>query len=285
MATTFCLSVLLLVNMGLPGADESVRRARSQFDSGEYAEAVQTLTSGLSQAPQEPALHYWLARSYYELKDNDKAVNHAELAVKYAPKNSEYTDWLGRAYGAKAEESHSFFLARKVKRAFEEAVRLNPLNILARRDLMQYLTEAPWIVGGDKTEARKQIDAITALDPLQGRLAKAAYLETDKQWKEAEAEYLAIVDQKPAQIDPYMQAANYFADRKDAANLERTLEAAARLNSQDPRQNYYLACALILRGSEPARAEQLLKAYLAAPEHSDYPSHKSANQWLNRIRR
>src|SRR5262249_37668416 len=119
--------------LGASPYEESVQQAHAQFDSGKFAEAVRTLTAGLAQAPQEAPVHYWLARSYYELKDYDKAVNHAELAVKYAPKNAEYTQWLGRAYGAKAEESHSFFLARKVKHAFEDAVRLNPLSVGARR--------------------------------------------------------------------------------------------------------------------------------------------------------
>jgi len=286
-----CLLLSVLLNTapgGLntaPGGDESLSQARAQFDSGKYTDAVKTLTGVLQKEPQDPDAHFWLGRSYYELHDYDKAIDQAEMSVKYAPKNAEYTQWLGRAYGGKAEESHSFFLARKVKKAFEEAVKLNPLNLAARRDLMQYLTEAPWIVGGDKKEARKQIDAIMAADPLEGRLARAAYYDADKDWKEAEAEYLSILASKPDKIQPYMEAANYFADRKDAANIDKALDAAAHLKSDDPRQKYYRAVALIVRNTQPSTAEQLLKAYIAAPERSDYPSHRSANEWLGRIRR
>src|SRR5215470_14616661 len=99
-----------------------------------------------------------------------------ETSVKLAPDNSEYNRWLGRAYGGKAEKSRSFFLARKVKKAFETAVHLAPQSIEARRDLMQFCIEAPWIVGGDKGTAKEQIDAIQKLSPLEGRLARAAYL-------------------------------------------------------------------------------------------------------------
>src|SRR5262249_54991370 len=91
----------------------------------------------------DAAVNYWLARTYYEQHNYDKAVAYAEDAVKLAPQNPEYQRWLGRVYGAKAEESRSFFLARKVKQAFEAAVRLAPRSIEARRDLMQYLAEAP----------------------------------------------------------------------------------------------------------------------------------------------
>src|SRR6266516_4162328 len=70
-------------------------------------------------APEDPAINYWLSRSYYEEKNYDLAIAYGEQAVKGASQNAEYHRWLGRAYGAKAEQSHSFFLARKVKKAFE----------------------------------------------------------------------------------------------------------------------------------------------------------------------
>src|SRR5213076_2140593 len=97
------------------------------------------------------------------------------------------------AYGAKAEESRSFFIARKVKQAFEAAVHLAPMSIAARRDLMQFLAEAPWIVGGDKTGAREQIEAISKIDAAEGHLARGAYLAADKKWQEAEQEYSAAL--------------------------------------------------------------------------------------------
>src|SRR5437870_12791645 len=147
--------------------EDPVQTAHSQFDSGNYKAAVETLTAALAQSPKDSSVYYWIARSYYELHDYDNAVSHAEAAVRLAPQNAEYNRWLGRAYGGKAERSHSFFLARKVKQAFEAAVRLAPGSIEARRDLMQYCVEAPWIVGGDKQSARKQIEAISQLDPLQ----------------------------------------------------------------------------------------------------------------------
>ncbi|PYS52999.1 MAG: hypothetical protein DMG13_14190 [Acidobacteria bacterium] len=264
--------------------EESIQDARSEFDSGKYKAAVKTLTSALAESPEDSSVHYWIARSYYELRDYDSAVNHAEIAVKLAPQDAEYNRWLGRAYGAKAEKSHSFFIARKVKQAFEAAVRLAPASIVARRDLMQYLAEAPWIVGGDKEKARQQIEAIAALDPIQGRLARAAYLAADKQWKGAETEYLSIMDQHPSHIDPYMEAAAFFADRRDPKNLERAVEAASRVNAHDAQIGYYRAVFLILKGTESPTAEQLLRSYMTnVPERSDYPSHNSAMEWLRRI--
>jgi len=275
--TTFLLSFLL--------AQDPVQTARAQFDDGNYKTALTTLNAALEKSANNASLHYWVARTHYEMRNYDDAIKHAELAVKLAPEEAEYDRWLGRAYGAKAEESHSFFLARKVKQAFEAAVKLAPGNIAARRDLMQYCLEAPWIAGGDKEKAKQQIAAIAAIDPIEGRLARAAYLTAEKQWKPAETEYLAVLDLHPPQIRAYMEAAEFFADRKDANGLERTLTAASHVDSRDARIGYYKAVVLILRGTDGATAEQLMKSYVSSvPEKSDYPSHKSAMDWLARLK-
>jgi tetratricopeptide (TPR) repeat protein len=265
-------------------SQEPIAAVRAQFDAGNYKTALNTLSTALRKSPDDASLHYWIARTNYELRNYDEAINHAELSVRLAPQNAEFSRWLGRAYGAKAEQSHSFFLARKVKQAFELAVKLAPGNIAARRDLMQYCVEAPWIAGGDKDKAKQQIAAIAALDAVEGRLARAAYLKTEKQWKPAETEYLAVLEQHPRGIDPYMEAAEFFSDRKDTGHLEKTVEGASRVDSGDPRISYYRAVALILKGTDGQAAEQLLKTYIASvPEKSEYPSHKSAADWLARL--
>jgi len=256
----------------------------SQFEAGNYPEAISSLTADLARSPQNSSLHYWLGRSYYELHDYDHAVEHAEEAVRLDPQNSEYNRWLGRAYGAKADRDRSFSLARKVKQAFETAVRLAPRSIEARRDLMQYCAEAPWIVGGDKQKAWQQVQAIAALDPIQGQLAHAAYLATDKQLKEAAALYLSIIGQHPQRIEAYTEAAAYFSARNDTSNLDKALQAAADVNLKDPRLLYFGAVSRILRHTDVGVAEQVLRDYIdKVPEKSDYPSHQSAREWLHRI--
>jgi tetratricopeptide (TPR) repeat protein len=284
MVLSTALFLVLVIGPQNPAPKSPVEVAHAQFESGNYASAVKTLNTAIASTPQDASIHYWLARCYYELKDFDKAITSAEQAVKLSPQNSEYNRWLGRAYGGKAEETSSFFLARKVKKAFETAVRLAPQSIEARRDLMQYCVEAPWIVGGDKGTAREQIEAILKLNPLEGRLARAAYLSADKQWKAAETEYLNVLAERPGQIRPYIEAAEFFGGRKDSANLDRTLEAAAHLGSNDSRLQYYRGVSFILRGTQLETAQQLLNSYIAnVPERSDYPSHRSAREWLRQI--
>src|SRR5262245_57864316 len=280
MMNAFLISIILFGSPAAP-AQQPLETARADMDAGRYAEAVKALTAALQAAPKDAALNHWLARAYYEQRSYDKAVTYAEASVKLAPENSEFQRWMGRIYGAKAEESHSFFLARKVKQAFEAAVRLAPRSILARRDLMQYLVEAPWIVGGSKDKAREQVQAISQLDPVEGRLAQAAYLSAQKKWKEAQTEYLAVLEMHPSRIEAYMEAAEFFAGRRDPNNLEKVLADANAVNLHDPRLDFYRAIVLILRGAERATAEKLLTTYINnVPERSDYPSHDSAQKWL-----
>ena len=131
------------------------KRREHDFTSGNYLSRSRLCNRPLSQSPSSAEAYYWLARSYYELRDFDNAVVHAEKAVALDTKNSLYHQWLGRAYGGKADRDRSFFLAKKVKKELQEAVRLNPSNIAARMDLEEFCTHAPWIVGGSKEEARE----------------------------------------------------------------------------------------------------------------------------------
>ena len=59
--------------------------------------------------------------------NSTRAITVLERAVQLAPKDSAYHDWLGKAYGRKAEESmflSAMGLARKTHKEFEIAVQL-----------------------------------------------------------------------------------------------------------------------------------------------------------------
>src|SRR5262249_50095566 len=98
------------------------------------------------------------------------------------------------------------------------------------------------------------------------------------------AEYAAVVAQRPSHIEAYMEAAEFFAGRKDIANLDRTIDAGTTVDSRDPRLGFYRGVSLVLRQTQSSTARELLNAYLAnVPERSDYPSHRSAMEWLHRL--
>jgi tetratricopeptide (TPR) repeat protein len=292
-ALTVLLLFLLLGarQVAVPGAafagDVSaiLQMAQRQFNAGNYSSAITTLQSAVTQNPNSGEIYYWLGRNYYELRDYNNAITHAEKSVALDAKNSLYHQWLGRAYGEKADREHSFSLAKKVKKEFQEAVRLNPSNIQARRDLQEYDIDAPWIVGGNKDEAREQVEAIAALDPAEGHLARAALdLELLKKPELAENEYREVLKARPARLEPYFEAATFFVRQNKPAEVEAVIQAAALVGPNDPRLGFYRGVSRVLSGTELPRAEEHLKSYLAStPDRSDWPSHAAAREWLGRL--
>lgn len=272
-------------NQASGNSSPDVAQARHLFDLGNYPAAVTTLTNAVARNANDAEAQFWLARTYYEQKDFDNAATHAERAVEIDPKNSLYHLWLGRAYGQQADRERSFSLARKVKKEFEEAVRLNTSNLDARRDLEEFELQAPWVVGGNKDDAREQAAAIAAVDPVKGHLALAEYdREALKKNELAANEYKLVLESKVAGVEPYFEIADFYKDIGKGAEMESALQAAEKLKPADPRIGYYRAIQRILTGTQPSSAEPLLKAYLAnTPPRSDWPSHASARDWLGRL--
>lgn len=266
-------------------ATSDVLQARHQFELGNYSGAVNTLHNAVAQNANNAEAHFWMARAYYELKDFNNAASEAERAVQLDAKNSLYHLWLARSYGEQADREHSFSLARKVKKEFEEAVRLDPSNIAARRDLEEFNIEAPWVVGGNKDAAREQVDAIAALDPVQGHLARAKFNSVALKKNDlAESEYRLVLESKADRVEPYFEIAEFYRDIGKGAEMEPAIQAAEKLKPGDPRIGYYRAVEHILMATQANTAEPLLKAYIAnTPNRSDWPSHASARVWLGRL--
>jgi hypothetical protein len=67
-----------------------------------------------------------------------------------------------------ASIGEQFFLARKIRTHFERAVEVNPDNIAAQFDLMEYYLQAPAYLGGSAAKARSQAEEISKLDGKAG---------------------------------------------------------------------------------------------------------------------
>jgi len=266
------------------GVDESLKAAQSQFEAGAYSSAITTLRTIIARNPNKADVYYWLGRAYYELHDYDSAVKHWKRCTKLDKRNSLYHQWLGRAYGGKAGRERSLFVALKVQREFEKAVRLNPLNISARRDLQEFYMAAPWIIDGSD-KAREMVDAISAIDAVEGHLSRAQlYLKDLKKPDLAENEYILVLDAEPRRIEPYLEIAAFYQDQKNGAAMEATIQKAEQVDPSDPRLAYYHGVAGIITGEDLKAAEKSLKSYLTGtPERSDWPSHAAGNEWLGRL--
>jgi tetratricopeptide (TPR) repeat protein len=267
-----------------PDNAADLRSARESFDAGDYASARNTLQAALDKSAADPEIHFWLGRSSYELFDFNSAAASFQRAIQLQPGSSLYHQWLGRTCSEKADRENSLSLARKTKNEFQSAVQLDPSNISARRDLAEYEMDAPWIAGGDKDDARRQIEAISALDPTEGSLARAQYVfHAEKKPAQAEDIYRQLLQRRLPRIQPYFEIARFFQHRGRPTDLELAIQGAAAMDASDPRLDYFRGGALLLQGKDLPGAERFLTRYLrTAPQRSNWPFHADALEWLGR---
>jgi tetratricopeptide (TPR) repeat protein len=291
------ISVLLAATLtarparALPaGLDPVPPAIETPYRAGQYSQAAETLQAAVAQNPKDGSLYYWLGRCYFETHDFEHSISNWERAVALEPDRSEYHDWLGRAYGRRAEESsHSNMaaalpLARKTHHEFEVAVRLDPKNVSAQRDLIAFMASAPPNLGGGDEHAMQQIHALSAVDPVEGELALADLYATKKKFDQASEEYQNVLESTPNRIDVDLEIADYYRDRADSERMEQAVEAAAKIDSSDRRLSYYRGVALVLQKRDAPVAEKDLHSYIdIVPDNSEIPSHSSAYEWLGKL--
>jgi len=139
-------------------------------------------------------------RSFYQGGKNEEAIREFREAIKLDPNHSWAHLWLGRALGRKIEKMNpvrAAFGVGDVRREFERAVELDPRNLEARSDLLQFYMDAPGVFGGGMDKARKQAEAIAKLDAAEGHSAYAKIAEKEQRFEQAEQEYRAAIDANP----------------------------------------------------------------------------------------
>ena len=256
----------------------------SELNTIRYAEAQSELLRHVSKNPKDAQATLWLARSYLNTGNYNQAVEYAERAVQLASDCSEAHFWLARAYALKADKDRSFWLARKSRNEYLTAVQLDPDNLAARRDLMEFYVQAPWILGGSKDKAWAQVEAIASRNALQGDLARAIYWRDLNNPALAAKEFRKILEAKPQQAAPYFQVADFYESQRKPAEMETAIRDVSLIVPDDPRLDYYSAVADVMKGQELTKAESDLKKYLAkTPPRNDFPPHASAHDWLGRI--
>ncbi|MDV6316572.1 hypothetical protein [Idiomarina sp. HP20-50] len=120
-------------------------------------------------------------------KQLDEAEEVAENWVTNEPKNAEA--WHTRGVVMAQQAQNAFFSALSYAgdslESFEKAVALEPSSLKYRTALMQFYLMAPSVAGGDDEKALAQIEAIKAIDEVQGALAKIGYYQKHEQKEQA----------------------------------------------------------------------------------------------------
>ena len=267
--------------------DEGLEAGRQAYEASEYARAAQILQEAAAKNSQNAEIHLLLAKTYYEMQQHDAAIASAEKAVALDPENSVYHEWLGRTYGEKAEHAGMFSgmsLAKKTRKEFETAVRLDERNFSARQALIEFDCSAPGIVGGGEDKARPQIEKLAAMDVAEGHYAAGNCRRQKKDFVTADAEFTKAIESHPRSANLIYDIGDYAVKRGQPERLTLVADEGERVAPSDPRGAFYRAVAFVLTKSRLGEAERLFREYLKrAPVRNNFPHAWEAHEWLGRL--
>ena len=219
------------------------------------------------------------------LGDFRKAVDYLARATAISPENSEYMDWLGRAYGRRAEMSSILSapgLALKARTAFEAAVRLDSKNSEALSDLFDYYLNAPGFMGGGYEKAKEVADKIAAIDPPEGFHVKAQLAQHRKEYGMPEALRRAVAV-APHEVGHMITLAKFLANQGRTRESDAVFAAAEKANPAAPRLWFARADTLIKTKRNLDEARNLLQKYVQAPITVDDPPKEEAARLLKQV--
>src|SRR6202040_891460 len=249
LVATLCIAsaVMAEANVKIEAGLDAGRRA---YEASDYAKAIQELQAAAATEPQNGDVQLLLAKSYLELQQHDPAIKSAENAVTIDPRNSVYHEWLGRAYGEKADHAGWFSaisFAKKTRKEFETAVQLDGNNFSARQALIEFDCSAPGLVGGGEEKALPQIKQLAAMDAAEGHYAAGNCRRQKKDFAVADEEFAKALESNPKSAVLIYDIGDYAVKRGQPERLLAGREMGKRVASGDPRGKFYRGVALVLK--------------------------------------
>jgi tetratricopeptide (TPR) repeat protein len=258
-------------------AEDPASVARSNAERvlilGHADDAVKILNQLVAANQKDAAAHLLLCRAFYAEELTDQAVNQCEAALTNGLSNdSRAQDWMGRAYGKKADQSGPLTglkLAHKVKDAFEAAVRLDPKSVDAVDDLGAYYVQAPGIVGGGLDRARALVAQVNGQLPERAQRLRGLIAEKQKDYGTAERELRGVAEESANRPDGWLDLAAYYLRSKDHEKALVAVRKGIAVNKMRDPSLYLAATILNQMHREPKLAEQALRSYLESDAMDD----------------
>jgi len=267
--------------------EAGLEAARQAYEASDYTRAIQLLQTAAAKEPLNGEVQLLLAKSYLELQERDAAIKSAERAVTIDPRNSIYHEWLGRAYGEKADHAGWFSamsLAKKTRKEFETAVQLDGRNFSARQALIEFDCSAPGIVGGGEEKALPQIQQLAEMDDAEWHYAAGNCRRHKKDPVTADEEFEKALQSHPKSAELIYDIGDHAVKRGQPERLLEVAEVGERVAPGDPRGKFYRGVGLVLKQQNPEEAERLLREYAKkAPLRTGYPRPAAAHAWLGRL--
>ncbi len=227
-----------------------------------------------------------IGQNYFMLAEYKEATEWLEKAAATEPGNAQALNWLGRAYGRRAEASNPFTApgyASKARQMFEKSVALDPSNKEATGDLLDFYLDAPGFMGGGYEKAEALVKAIARVDPAESHYAQAMIDDRLKQYDAAEEQLRRAAEIAPRQVGRVMALAKYLAKRGRIDESEAMFERAARMAPNDPRILFERASTYVQGQRNLGQAREMLERYLRSPLTAEDPPREQAQALLKKI--
>jgi tetratricopeptide (TPR) repeat protein len=276
----FCVGSFILAGV-MNGASSNVAKAEELYRTTQY-EAALALLDKHSSDPSELDL---IGRIYLMMGDFHQATDFLSKALDADPKNSQYADWLGRAWGRRAESANALSAAgyaSKTRERFEQAVQLDPKNKEALSDLFDYYVQAPGIMGGGIDKATNVAQQMAALDPAEGYAMKAKIAEKRKDYSNAEQAFRQAVETEPKQAGHRVELAQFLARQGRAEESDAAFQKIEHDFPSVPSVWFAHAQVLVRQNRRLAEAKRLLEKYRETPLTADDPPKRDAEKLLAR---
>ena len=227
-----------------------------------------------------------LCKSHLEDGDVNGAINAGKEAVQIDNINSQCHFWLGHAYGMKAQEASIFkklSYAKKCKAEWEKAVELDSQNVDARVMLMNYFLQAPGIAGGDKNKAKEQASEISKIDSLKGHLALAQIYESEKDFNNAEQEFIKVLEIDSNKIENYFYFGYFYQRQKRYDEARELFLKILEIDPDEMAAYYQLGRTVIFSGKDLENGITYFEMYLQNEPKPNSPSWASAHWRMGMI--
>ena len=256
------------------------------FEAGKYREAKTVFEPAFKANTRDAAAAFYLGRIALEERKHERSAEYFEAATKLDPKNTTYFLWLARAYGREAQQANVLRqpgLAKRAKGAWERAIELDPENLDARSDLIQYYLQAPGFMGGSTTRALEQAEEIRKRNALRGYLELGALYEQEKKLADAEKAYLAASKEKSDRhVGEYRLGLFY----QNTGAFEKAFELFEAMIAASPSEFgalFQIGKTGAMSGQRLARAAEALEAYLQTTPGRNDPTLAAAHWRLGMV--